>query len=57
MTVKEVKTMDKLLSREVVLTVLCSISFTALILEIVQCVTVGLTGGIPEEEAEDESCD
>lgn len=57
MTVKEVKTMDKLLSREVVLTVMCSISFTALILEIVQCFTVGLTGGIPEEEAEDESCD
>lgn len=49
--------MDKLLSREVVLTVMRSISFTALILEIVQCVTVGLTGGIPEEEAEDESCD
>lgn len=49
--------MDKLFSREVVLTVMCSISFTALILEIVQCVTVGLTGGIPEEAEEDESYD
>lgn len=48
--------MDKLLSREVVLTVLCSILFLAFVLELVQCVTVGLTGGIPEEEAEDESC-
>lgn len=57
MTVKEVKTMDKLLCREVVLTAMCSILFLAFVLELVQCFTVGLTGGIPEEEAEDESCD
>lgn len=46
--------MDKLLRREVVLTVICSIIFVAFVLELVQCFTDGLIGGIPEEEAEDE---
>lgn len=46
--------MDKLLRREVVLPVLCGIIFVAFVLELVQCFTNGLIGGIPEEEAEDE---
>ena len=45
--------MDKLLRREVVLTVICSIVFLAFVLELVQCFTDGC-GGIPEEEADDE---
>lgn len=45
--------MDKLLSREVIMIVICSITITALMWEIVQCIIVGF-GGIPEEEAEDE---
>ncbi len=49
--------MDKLLRREVVLSVMCSIIFVAFVLELVQCFTIGATGGIPEEEAEDENTD
>lgn len=45
--------MDKLSSREVIMIVICAITFAALIWEIVQCIIVGF-GGIPEEEAEDE---
>lgn len=45
--------MDKLTSREAIMIVICAITFTALIWEIVQCIIVGF-GGIPEEEAEDE---
>lgn len=46
--------MDKLLRREVVLTVICSITITAAMWEFVQCIILGF-GGIPEKEAEDES--
>ena len=46
--------MDKLLKREVVMTVIFSIIFVAFVLQLVQCITVGRTGGIPEKEAEDE---
>ena len=45
--------MDKLLRREVVLTVICSIICMAFVLELAICVVDG-RGGIPEEEAEDE---
>lgn len=46
--------MDKLLRREIIMPILCSIIFNASILELAQCITDGRTGGIPEEEAEDE---
>lgn len=47
--------MDKLPSREIILTIIFCIAFSALVMQIVQCITVGLMGGIPEEEAEDEN--
>lgn len=47
--------MDKLLRREVVLIAVCCISIAVLTLQIVQCMTDGAAGGIPEEEAEDEN--
>ena len=40
--------------RAIVLSVLASGAFTALVLQIVQIITEGFSGGIHEEEAEDE---
>lgn len=47
--------MDKLPRREIILIIVFCVVFAALVLQIVQCVTIGRTGGIPEEEAEDEN--
>ena len=46
--------MDKLLRREFIMTVIFNIIFVAFVLQLVQCITVGFTGGIPEKESEDE---
>lgn len=39
------------------MSVMCGAMFYLLVMQVTQCITIGLTGGIPEEEAEDESCD
>lgn len=41
--------------REFIMSVAASAAFAALVMQTVQCITAGLTGGIPEEEAEDEN--
>lgn len=40
--------------REFIMSLTCGGLFYLLVIQITQCVTVGLMGGIPEEEAEDE---
>lgn len=41
-------------TRELIMSVMCGGLFYLLVMQITQCVTDGLIGGIPEEEAEDE---
>lgn len=41
--------------REFIMSVTASAAFAALVMLIVQCMTDGAAGGIPEEEAEDEN--
>ena len=41
--------------RELLMSAFCGSLFYLLIMQIVQCITVGLTGGIPEEDVEDEN--
>ncbi len=40
--------------REVLMSMSCGILYYFLIMQITQCITEGLTGGISENEAEDE---
>ena len=43
--------------RELIMSAGCGILFYFLIMQIVQCFTMGRIGGIPEEAAEDENRD
>lgn len=40
---------------EIIMSLTCGGLFYLLVIQITQCVTVGLMGGVPEEEAEDET--
>lgn len=43
--------------QELMMSVFCGALFYFLVMQITQCFTEGLIGGIPEEESEDESND
>lgn len=46
--------MRRITVRELIMSVTCGGLFYLLVMQITQCVTNGLIGSIPEEEAEDE---